>query len=186
MDTHESSIPSSNGHYFFLTEIAEQLRMHRAHARTYALRNGFIFSRQRDPSRGNHLSLVLSAGDLQRLLEIRSAAGFPVGGAETGALITCIEVGVFYLIQLVPDLSQLRIKMGFTDSLSRRLNEYLTSNPTAAVFQSWPCKRAWEQTAIASITRTGCRLIGGEVYDCDDLAALRERSESFFQLMPAV
>lgn len=184
MDSSEYTTVTTNGHYVFLTEIAAQLGMHRVHARKYALSQGFIFGRQRDPSKGNHLSLVLSSEEMQRLLSIRRAAGFAIGNEKSTTPVISSEIGVFYVVQLVPDLSPLRLKMGFTDSMTRRMSEYITSNPTATVLRTWPCRRSWEFTAIASITRTGCRFIGGEVYDCDDLDAMRERCKAFFALMP--
>jgi hypothetical protein len=185
MDSQEYISPSPNGQYVFLTEIAEQLGMHRVHARKYALKHGFFFDRQRDPAKGNHLSLVLSIDDMQRLLTIRRTAGFPIGREQATTPVIPTDLGLFYLIQLVPDLSPLRLKLGFTDALPRRLSEYLTGNPTAQIYHSWPCRRVWEAAVIASVTRTGCRFIGGEVYDCDDLEAMRARVDAFFQVMPA-
>lgn len=186
MDSPDSTIASTNGHYFFLREIAEQLGMDRTHARKYALRHGFVFKRQRDPAKMNALAAVLTAEEVQALIAIRVAAGFPLDRMSTLVVpIEPAEVGVFYIIQLVPDLSPLRLKLGFTDALPRRLSEYLTANPTAQVYASWPCRRPWEAAAIASVTRIGCRFIGGEVYDCEALEAMQERCESFFALMPS-
>lgn len=184
MDFSECTISSTNGHYVFLREIAVQIGMDRTHVRTYARRHGFVFSKQRDPSKGNALALVLPVDEVQRLLALRQSQGFPLGKSSVVTPIVPVEVGIFYLIQLVPDLSPLRLKLGFTDSLPRRLTDYLTSNPTAEVFHTWSCRRVWEPAAIASVTRTGCRCIGGEVYDCEDLQAMKQRCEAFFALMP--
>ena len=71
--------------------------------------------------------------------------------------------GFFYLIQLVPELAPNRVKIGYTDNLDIRLKEHQTSAPTAKLIRSWRCKRAWDQAAMDSITRSGCHHVMNEV-----------------------
>jgi hypothetical protein len=92
--------------------------------------------------------------------------------------------GVFYLIQLVPEAIPNRIKIGYTDSLPKRLVEHQTSAPTARVIASWPCKRSWDYAAMDSLTREGCTWLLNEVFEGDPDGFIA-RGNAFFALMPA-
>lgn len=91
---------------------------------------------------------------------------------------------VFYVVQLVPELSPLRVKLGYSISMSDRLATFKTICPTAKCVQTWYCLPEWEQVAIVSATRTGCKKLSREVFDCNDLHSLIERCDQFFSLMP--
>jgi hypothetical protein len=91
--------------------------------------------------------------------------------------------GFFYLIQLIPELFPDRVKIGYSDNLETRLREHQTSAPTARCIKSWECKRAWDQAAMDSITRTGCKLVMNEVYE-GDVDGFVKRGDEFFALMP--
>jgi hypothetical protein len=94
------------------------------------------------------------------------------------------EVGVFYVIQLVPDLAPRRLKLGFAESLDQRLAQHRTAAPTAKVLMAWPCKRAWELTAMDALTRKTCSLVMNEVFDCSDVDGLLQAGSHFFSLLP--
>jgi hypothetical protein len=91
--------------------------------------------------------------------------------------------GFFYLIQLIPEHDPNRIEIGFADNLEKRLKEHQTSSPTAKLIKTWPCKRAWDQAVMDSITRENCVLVLNEVYE-GDLELFIQRTESFFKNMP--
>ncbi len=91
---------------------------------------------------------------------------------------------VFYLIQLVPELSPLRVKLGFSAQIRARLATFMTICPTAKCVKTWYCLPEWEQIAITSVTRIGCKKLSREVFDCDNLKALFDRCNQFFSLMP--
>lgn len=93
--------------------------------------------------------------------------------------------GYFYLIQLIPDEIPDRLKIGYTDSIDQRIVDHRVTNPTLKHVKSWPCKRTWESAALASVTRDGCRHIGGEVYS-GDIHGFIERANAFFAIMPTV
>jgi hypothetical protein len=95
-----------------------------------------------------------------------------------------LENGCFYVIQLVPELDPRRIKLGFAIDLADRLSQHRTAAPTAKVLKSWPCKRAWELTAMDCLSLTHCRHILNEVFECDDLDELLKKGEDFFALLP--
>ncbi len=98
--------------------------------------------------------------------------------------LTAGGYGFFYLIQLVPELAPNRVKIGYTDNLDTRLREHQTSAPTAKLIRSWRCKRAWDQAAMDSITRSGCHHVMNEVYE-GDIDAFVVRANAFFEVMPS-
>jgi hypothetical protein len=165
------------------TELAKKLAMHKAHANRYVKKATHKLDIQirkwRDPDAGNQLVMAVSAADAERLVEYRRNQGF-LGGQQT----LDIDKGVFYVVQLVPDLDPKRIKLGFAVDMAERLQQHRTAAPTADVLKTWRCKRAWETTVMEALVCEGCSLILNEVYECDDVSALLERGEKLFNLLP--
>ncbi|MBN4054818.1 GIY-YIG nuclease family protein [Nitrospira defluvii] len=102
---------------------------------------------------------------------------------DRGNLYSANNYGYFYLIQLVPEVLPDRIKIGYTDNLENRLKEHQTSAPTAKLLKSWRCKRAWDQAAMDSITRSDCELVLNEVYE-GEIEKFISRGNEFFNSMP--
>jgi hypothetical protein len=134
--------------------------------------------------RGKGEKLFLSREDAEKLIASYEARR---GGVEIvpeeADTATYDRHGYFYLIQLVPEALPNRIKLGFADSIERRLAEHQTAAPTAKVLKFWPCKRSWDFAAMDSITRTGCKLVLNEVYE-GDVQGFIDRAEAFFAVMP--
>lgn len=166
--------------YVSIKELARRLGMDRSHARRYVLRLGYSFHKRRTADSGGQLTLCVSSVEAEQIASQRAGQGY--GGAT---VVSVSDVGVFYVIQLVPDLDPRRLKLGFAESLEQRLAQHRTAAPTARVLRAWPCKRIWEPAAIDAVTRQGCRLVLNEVFDCDDPEALIARGEGFFGLLPA-
>jgi hypothetical protein len=95
------------------------------------------------------------------------------------------ELGVFYLVQLEPQHDQGRFKLGFTTELDGRLRKHRTAAPFAHCEKSWPCRRAWERTAIDCVT-AGCERLHTEVFRTTSLADVVRRADEFFAIMPKV
>lgn len=165
-----------------LSELAREMGIDRSHVRKYAIQNGFMFSKTRTAKTRGMLTLSLSRKDADRLLKTRELQGFSSEGQDAGP---CDEAGVFYIIQLVPDLAPNRVKFGFASILKNRLAQHRTAAPTCELLESWPSRRGWENTAIASVTSSGCKLIRNEVYECDDLSGLVARASKFFSFLPS-
>jgi len=70
-------------------------------------------------------------------------------------------------------------------NIKDRMAQYKTTNPTAKLYNSWPSNQRWELTAIDALSSEGCRLLAGEVYECDNLELLVERGNEFFKLLPS-
>jgi hypothetical protein len=126
--------------------------------------------------------LALTTEEAEQVYEQRQRQGFLAGPSP----VVTSGVGAFYVVQLVPDLDPLRVKLGFATDVQERLAAHRTVAPTAKLIGSWPCRPSWERAAIDSITRQGCRPIGPEVFVCDDIDALLTRAEAFFAIMPSV
>ena len=129
------------------------------------------------PHYGKRNALSLSRADADRLIRDYKPVRPFSGDAKA------VEGGCFYIIQLHPEDLPNRLKIGYTDDIDVRLSDHRTSAPTLKRVQCWPCKRSWEDAAKACITREGCTVVGGEVFD-GDIRAFVERAEAFFAIMP--
>ena len=134
--------------------------------------------------RGKGDALLLSKDDAENLIASYEARRGPIAvNGESGADAKYDRYGYFYLIQLVPEALPNRVKIGFADSVEKRLAEHRTAAPTAKLIKSWPCKRSWDYAAMDSITRNGSKLVLNEVFE-GEIRGFIERSDAFFEVMP--
>jgi len=169
--------------YILLSALADELGMWKSNLRKYILSNGISFQKIRTPETRNQLALALTENDANLVRQLREQGGFgtkkPIPSDKNGD-------GFFYIIQIVPDLDPLRVKLGFSSNVEGRLQAHRTAAPTAKLAKSWPCRRSWEIAAMASITKDGCELIANEVYICKDVDKLTSNGDKFFEIMPEV
>ena len=133
---------------------------------------------------GKRNALSLSREDADRLISNHRPRASAAPAGNDIARLT--GFGYFYIIQLHPEDLPTRLKLGYTDNLDVRQSDHRTNAPTLKLLKSWPCKRTWEEAVKASITREGCRRVGGdgsEVFD-GDVQGFIDRAEAFFALMP--
>lgn len=168
------------GLYVTLKTLASELKLDRSNLRKYALKHGFSFLRVRTAESGNQATLALTPEDADALKNLRKAEGF----TSTSRLVRNDGQGVFYAIQLLPELEPSRIKLGFTTGLDARLQSHRTTCPDTKLLKSWPCKKVWEAAALDSISREPCKLVANEVFSCEDIESLLARGDEFFGLMP--
>lgn len=164
-----------------LKELAREVGIDRSHMRRFVILQKIeTFMIRTLESRGQK-TLAISAedADLVRKKRQEYVNGLPVERSDNGH-------GVFYVVQLVPDLAPNRIKLGYASSIEARLQAHKTSAPTAELVEVWPCKKSWEQTIIDSVTRIECVSLSGEVFDCEDLGSLLSRCSELFSLLPEV
>jgi len=166
--------------YVTLKELANKMGMDKSNARRYILKNGFAFRQIRTTKSRGQAENVLTQEDAESVVELRQRQFYDLSSS-----IDAVPAKAwFYIIQLVPDLNPMRIKLGYAIDVSQRLSAHRTSAPTAELLKAWPAKQSWEYAAIDSITRTNCQSISNEVYDCDNLETLVQRGDEFFALMP--
>ena len=163
-----------------LGEIAKRLNLEVTAVRRLIAREGDALGIK--TIRGKGLKLFLSSEDAETLIASYEARRGPTQGTTEEAA-TFDRYGFFYIIQLVPEALPNRVKIGFADSVERRLTEHHTAAPTARVLKAWPCKRSWDYAAMDSITRDGCKLVLNEVFE-GDIDGFIERGDSFFAVMP--
>ena len=165
--------------YISIKHLAEKLGMDRSHARRYVLKLGFTPQKRRTPDSSNQLTLTLTAEEAEAILKHRTSQGF----TEQGNVVES-EPGMFYVIQLVPELDPKRIKLGFTIDLDDRLVQHRTAAPTAKVLKSWPCKRSWEVAVMDCLSLVACRHILSEVFECDGLDDFVMTGDELFRILP--
>lgn len=163
-----------------LKDLADELGLDRSGLRRYALKTGIKPHKRRTANSANQLTLTVTPEEAECIKASRREEGF-MGSAK----VMPSEFGFFYVARLVPELDPHRIKVGFADDLRARLAQHKTAAPTITLVKSWPCKRAWEATAIDCVTAADCRLILSEVFECGDIDALVSRADQFFALLPA-
>lgn len=169
----------ADNEFMSMRELADKLKMDRSHARRYVINLGYKCHKRRTQDSAGQLALCVTTAEAEEIINRRKAQGF----IESDVPVVS-DVGMFYVIQLVPELDPKRLKLGFADSIGQRLSQHRTAAPTAKVLHAWPCKRSWELTVMDSLTRLNCRRILNEVFEGDDPTALVERGETLFSLLP--
>ena len=168
--------------YVTIKELANEIGLDRSNMRKYLVRHGFEMSMVRTPESRSQMTLAVTLEEAETIKELRHSQGF----SQERLAIQPNGQGFFYVMQLIPEFDPLRVKLGFATNMDNRLAAHRTAAPTAHLVKHWPCKADWERTAIASITRTECSLVGNEVFACTDLAQLVERADTFFAIMPSL
>jgi hypothetical protein len=162
-----------------LKELAQELKIDRSALRKYVISKGFDLFKVRTLQSKGQQTLAVSQEDAERIRDIRRQEGYLQLNKKVSE-----NGGYFYIIQLIPELDPLRVKLGITNNIEARLSAHRTASPTAELLKYWPCKQSWEPSAIASITRTGCKSLSNEVYICDSIANIINRASQFFEIMP--
>lgn len=165
--------------FITLKDLAAEFGIHHSNVRPYLRKCGIKTQRRRTPNSRNQLTDTLSREEADFVRAKRREEGYlgslkPVEG----------DVGLFYVIQLVPELDATRIKLGFANDISTRMIQHRTSAPTARVLKTWPCKRSWESTVMDALVACDCQLIANEVFECSDIQALLARGDALFGLLP--
>jgi predicted GIY-YIG superfamily endonuclease len=165
--------------YISIKNLSEELGMDRSHARRYILKLGITPQKRRTLDSRNQLTLTITKDEADLIKRNRSEQGF-----NASEKIVDAENGYFYIIRLVPELDQKRIKLGYTNNLKDRLNQHRTAAPTAIIIKSWPCKRSWESTVMDSLSSVNCKIILNEVFECENIEKLIEHGNKLFELLP--
>jgi hypothetical protein len=93
--------------------------------------------------------------------------------------------GWFYVIQLIPDLKPDRLKFGFSQNFTNRLNGHRVSSPTACVLKTYPCVWADEIPCIASVVNQNCHRLTAEAYDVDSIDRVIAACDRYFEWVTA-
>ncbi len=168
--------------FITIKDLANEIGIDRSNLRKYVLALGIEPLNVRTPESRGQITLAFTPEDAQFIREKRKDQGFsfdkPLSSHEHNGN------GAFYVIQIIPEFEPNRVKLGFASNAESRLQAHKTSAPTAKLVKTWDCKRSWEDVAMISATRTGCKLITNEVFLCDNLDELCNRISTFFEQMP--
>jgi len=93
-----------------IKELAKRLGMDRSHARRYVLKLGYSFHKRRTPDSGGQLTLCVTAAEADEVVSQRADQGFTASN-----VVAVSDIGVFYVIQLVPELDPKRLKLGVAE-----------------------------------------------------------------------
>ncbi len=144
---------------------------------------------RRDPSRRNQLVKCISQVEFDLVARevARRRTRNPSGqnDAEGNEDVISTEQGVFYFLQLEPELDPNRFKVGFAANMPERLRALCCSAPFAKAMKTWPCKRRWEKTAIDFVT-WDCKQVHTEIFRNDSLDDVIAKCEAFFGISPPV
>ena len=86
--------------------------------------------------------------------------------------------GVFYVVQLVPDLLPNRIKCGFSEQIEKRMKQHFATCPSAKIVKEWNCYKHEEKRLMreAQVLREPYwNRVGQEVFDVHDVADAVDR-----------
>jgi hypothetical protein len=163
-------------------EIADDLGVSidtvRRNVKSHKSQLNLELKKQKTPLSKGALVDCLSLNDAEKFIQFYKAKG-----TAKSKLSNNRNYGFFYIIQLIPEFDPNRVKIGFADDVDKRFREHQTSSPTAKLLASWPCKRAWDQAVMDSVTRIDCKLVLNEVYE-GDIQGFIERANDFFRVMP--
>lgn len=89
--------------------------------------------------------------------------------------------GWVYAIQLVPDIDENRIKIGFTaGTIQWRLKSFRTTCPTLQLAGWWEACARDEALLLDKLRKTERRIENSEVFQCSDLAVTLEAIDRYF------
>lgn len=139
----------------------------------------------RDSERRNQLVATISAEDAEFIRTYWRKSKGTADSEEMEEPSNSTEKGVFYVMQLEPELDPGRIKVGFTSDIEARLRKHRCAAPHTAIVKTWPCRRRWELTAIDCITRE-LDQVHTEVFSTNSLERTVCQGDEFFSLMNGV
>ena len=160
-----------------LQQLATELQVDASYLRKFVLKKGFKIFLARAVGTKSQPLTALTKEDAEEVKELWNKK---ILGST---LPTSTRIGYFYVMRITSEVPG-RIKVGFSNNVDARLDTYQTFSPSAELIGYWPCRMSWERAATDSITRRDCTRLANEVFDCQDVEAVIENANQFFQLMP--
>jgi hypothetical protein len=175
------------GEWLSVIDIANHHGFLRATVFKTLKKMGIETRKERNSANGGQAIAYVTQADYQRIVARLSVSTAPRDGEDEDGDEEqwSAEFGVFYLLQLEPELDPGRFKVGFAASMPERLRQLRCSAPFVTVIKTWPCRRLWEKTAIDSVA-AGCERLYTEVFRSGSLDEIMGRCDRFFAVMPPV
>lgn len=146
-------------------------------------RLGIETQKLKSPERHGQLIAYITEEDAEQIKSELESSSRSL--TDNGPSPSLPELGVFYLIQLEPDLEPGRFKVGFASNMNERLRSHRCSAPYAKVVKTWECKSLWEKTAIDAVCNE-CEQLHTEVFRTDSIDDVIARCDQFFSFMPSL
>jgi len=166
-------------------DIARHSNKHKQTVFKVIKRLGIEMTMQRRSDSRNQMVAYVTEDDSERIAEELAGMRITLSQDSTDEALDFVsaEVGVFYLIQLEPNLDPVRFKVGFASNMTDRLRALRCSAPMAKIVATWRCRRLWEKTAIEAVT-FGLERLHTEVFRAVAIEAVRQKCDAFFDVMP--
>lgn len=162
-----------------IKELSNRIGIDRSNVLKLLKKSGIKTQNRRMPDSRNQLCSTITKEQANEIIAHRKEIGFLNSGKSVDS-----EIGFFYIVQLIPEFTLSRIKLGFSNDVSNRLAQFRTVVPKAKILKTWPCRRSWEQTITDALVSKNCKHINNEIYDCDDIDSLLKRADEFFEFFP--
>jgi len=169
---------SSVDEFISVKQISKDFHVHRSNIFRYLKKNNIETNLRRTPDSKSKLCSTITQDQYKHFLTLRREEGF----CEESPIVED-EKGVFYIINIIPEFSEKRVKLGFTNNISTRLSSHKTSAPTSKVYKTWKCKRIWESTIIDYCKKEKHNFLCGEVFEFDDMKKLENSLDLIFELL---
>ncbi len=169
-----------------LRKVAKDLGIDAGTVKRWCEQNNCLFKTKNTKKTGKGSGQICYAVDKDNAEKFKKQRLSETSELADSEFTKIVDHGCFYFIQVIPDFTPNRIKLGFSDNLTQRIGSFKTVIPTLKVVKTWPCLRCWERAAIASVTRMNCIFIGEEIIDCDSYELILQRCDEFFSIMPVV
>lgn len=167
-----------------IADVAADCRIKKGHARKIVKRLGIEEHKRKSPEeRHGQLVTHITKQDADRVKSEAERSRRKSPSQDDGFAPRSPETGVFYLIQLEPELDPGRFKVGFTSDMPQRLSKFRCCAPFLKEVKTWPCKSLWEKTVIDCVTQD-CEKLHTEVFRMDSIDTVVKRSDEFFGRMP--
>lgn len=167
-----------------LKQLAKELKEDRSLIRKWAIKQfgPGVFQKVRDPEGSGAEVLAFTKGFEHQVKAARCAwKGSRKVLATNGEVA---EGGVFYAIQLAPEISESRMKFGFASSIENRCKSHRTCCPSLVVLCTWKCDLPVEYAALKVVASVSLPVCGSnEVYDVEDWGVLKAKLDSFFEIL---
>ena len=165
--------------YILVNKLAGELGIDKGNFQKYIKKIGIMPIKIRNRDSRHQKALAVTKAEADQIIATREEQGFTRSQQPEK-----LEIGHFYIVQLVPEIDPNRVKFGFASNVATRLAQHRTTAPTLRLVKKWPCKMSWESTIIDCLTVEKCKLIFSEVFQIEDLNDLIERSNTLFEMLP--
>lgn len=166
-----------------VVELARELKTQRGPIHKIVKRLGIVPMDSRLKNKGNQKVKVITHEEADRVRDEYWRNAKTAAAESGGQELPVGGPGIFYLLQLEPELDPSRIKLGWTSHLDNRLTDHRCSAPFVICIKTWPCRSTWESAALDCLGN-GLERLHTEIFRGADVEELVRKGNEFFGLLP--